>query len=272
MTHAEMEGLYELYALGLLESDAVSEVEAHFRDECAYCLEHVGEAFQITSGLATLVESAKPPERLRERVLSQVKTPKRRMASRFIMGGLIAACIALGAFSLWSTGELHTIRDQLSAVRSERDELRSAIRILTAADTRTVQEIREQLIEVRDERNRLRAVMQVLSRSDTRVVQFGRAENAPHGRVFVNGAGGLVFVGSDLPALASNRTFELWLIPKKGAPQPAGLFRPNTSGESVHVSPVRVNASATAAVAVSVEPQQGSSAPTTKPILVVPLA
>ncbi|MGI9070002.1 MAG: anti-sigma factor domain-containing protein, partial [Bryobacteraceae bacterium] len=92
------------------------------------------------------------------------------------------------------------------------------------------------------------------------------------GRVLVSPTGGLVFVGSQLPVLPGDRTFELWLIPAKGAPQPAGLFRPNPSGESVHISPVAVDASNTSAVAVSIEPRQGSTAPTTKPILVVPLA
>jgi anti-sigma-K factor RskA len=81
-----------------------------------------------------------------------------------------------------------------------------------------------------------------------------------------------VFVGSQLPSLGSDQTFELWLVPASGAaPRPAGLFRPDRSGNSVHVSSTAVDASTTKAVAVSIEPRAGSSAPTTKPIVVVPL-
>ncbi len=238
MTHAEMDGLYELFALGVLESEAANEINAHLHDECAYCLEHVREALKVTSGLAGLAEPVAPPAYLRDRVLGRLESRARPRNWMFAVGTLSAACLALLVFSLWSTGEMHRMREELGVVSGERDQLRSAIELLT--------------------------------RSDTRAVQFGRAED-PHGRVLVSRTGGVVFVGSQLPALTGDKTFELWLVPAKGAPQPAGLFRPNASGESVHISPVPVSAT-TAAVAVSIEPRQGSSAPTTKPIVVVPLA
>ncbi len=81
-----------------------------------------------------------------------------------------------------------------------------------------------------------------------------------------------MFVGTGLPALSANKTFELWVVPAKGAPKPAGVFRPNAIGEAVDISSALVNASGAAAVAVSVEPLAGSTAPTTKPFLIVPLA
>ncbi|MGI8959736.1 MAG: anti-sigma factor, partial [Bryobacteraceae bacterium] len=232
--------LYELYVLGVLESEQAIEIDVHLRDECTYCLEHVRGALQTTAAMSALAEPVKPPKALRDRVLSSVTPAKRSRNWTFALAGLSAACVALAALSLWSTTEMQRMRQQLSTVRIERDELRSAIEVLT--------------------------------RSDTRAVQFGRAENVPHGRVLVNRTGGLVFVASQLPALPGDKTFELWLIPAKGAPQAAGVFRPNPAGESVHISPVPVDASNTAAVAVTVEPHQGSTAPTTKPILVVPLA
>jgi anti-sigma-K factor RskA len=240
MKHAEMDGMYELYVLGVLESEASVEIDAHLRDQCAHCTEQVREALQTAAAMSALAEPVKPPNALRERVLSSVRPARRSRSWIPALAGLSAACVALIALSLWSSAEMRRTREELSAVTGERDELRSALEVLT--------------------------------RSDTRAVQFGRAENAPHGRVVVNRAGGLVFVGSQLPALPKDRTFELWLIPAKGGPQPAGLFRPNSSGDSVHISPVPVDTSRVNAVAVSIEPRQGSSAPTTKPIIVVPLA
>jgi anti-sigma-K factor RskA len=240
MTHAEMDELYESYVLGALEAGPALEIDAHLRDNCAYCSEHVRDALQATAALSALAEPVNPPKALRDRVLSSVTPVKRSRNWTFALVGLSAACVVLAVFSLWSTAEMQRMRQQLSTVRNERNELRSAIELLT--------------------------------RSDTRAVQFGRAENVPHGRVLVSRTGGLVFVASQLPVIPGDRTFELWLIPAKGAPQAAGLFRPNASGESVHISPVPVDASNTAAVAVSIEPRQGSNAPTTNPILVVPLA
>jgi anti-sigma-K factor RskA len=240
MTHAEMDELYESYVLGALETEPALEIEAHLRDNCVYCSERVRDALQTAAALSALAEPVKPPKALRDRVLGRVTPVKRSRNWTLALAGLSVASVALLLFSLWSSTEISRMHQQLSGLRVERDELRSAIQLLT--------------------------------RSDTRAVQFGQAENVPHGRVLVSRTGGLVFVGSQLPPLSGDKSFELWLIPAKGAPQAAGVFRPNPSGESVHISPVPVDALNTAAVAVSIEPRQGSSAPTTKPILVVPLA
>lgn len=242
MTHAEMEELYELYTLGVLETDQAAEIEQHLKDRCPYCLEHVYGALQGTAAFATLAEPVQPPRALRARVLASVRPPKRARAWTFALAGLSAACLVLLAFSLWSGYEMNSMRGELSALKSEGDQLRAAI--------------------------------EILSKPDTRAVEFGRADNVPHGRVLVNRRGGLVFVGSQLPALASDKTFELWLIPaaKGAAPQPAGLFRVNAAGDSVDVSSRRVDLSQIAAVAVTVEPRRGSDAPTTTPFLIVPIA
>ena len=96
--------------------------------------------------------------------------------------------------------------------------------------------------------------------------------NQPQGRVFVNRTGGLVFTASRLPQLANNRTYELWLVPPRGgAPRAAGLFQADANSDAVRVSSVQVDPANAAAVAVSVEPTGGSPAPTTTPIIVVPL-
>ena len=80
-----------------------------------------------------------------------------------------------------------------------------------------------------------------------------------------------MFVGGGLPALATNRTFQLWLIPNSGAPESQGVFGRTPSGDAVQVRPSAFDPSRYKAVAVSVEPQGGSPAPSTTPILIVPL-
>ena len=241
MTHAEMDELYDLYALGVLEAGPGSEIEKHLDEQCSYCMEHVRDAAQLLGALSGVTEPVTAPARLRKRVLAGIRPPKRSTNWMFAVAALSAACLALLVFSLWSKNQMGNMQHQFAALTRERNELRSAV--------------------------------EILSRPETRTVQFGLAQNAPHGRVLVNPAGGLVFIGSQLPALADNKTFELWLIPsaKGRAPQPAGLFRANPSGNFVNVSPLPLDTSQVAAVAVTVEPLSGSSAPTTKPFLVVPL-
>ena len=239
MTHAEMEELYELYALGLLEPELSTEIEQHIETHCTHCLSRLSAALEVTAAMAGMAEEVKPPARLRERVIASVARKKHSQKWLWAFSGLAAATAALLVFSIYTSSESNRVRDELARVRGERNELRAAL--------------------------------EVLSRSDTRTVQFGRAENVPHGRVLVNRGGGLVFVGSRLPQLAANRTYQLWVIPNTGNPESSGVFQPNPAGDSVTVSGRAVDPAQYKAVAVSVEPSGGSPQPTTTPILVIPL-
>lgn len=240
MTHSEMDELYELFVLRALEREQASEIDQHLRDGCAYCEAKVTEANALMAAFATTVDVVQPPAHLRERVLSSVRpspVPKRngRTAGLYALAGLCAAslvaCVWLGT---------------------------------------TTSQLKSRLNDVVQERNALEAALKSLSRSGTRTIQFGRA-NQPEGKVFVNPSGGLVFVAAHLPRLGSDRTFQLWLVPPAGAPRSAGLFRPDENGSSVTVSNVAVDPATTKAVAVSVEPNSGSSAPTTTPFIVAGL-
>lgn len=240
MTHAEMDGLYELYALGALEPELAAEIERHLDEHCSYCSEHLAGAAGLEASLASLSDPVTPPARLRRRVLAAIRpAPEPVRTWSLAPFAWAAACLALLAFAIATRLSMSNLQQRLTTVAEEREQLRAAV--------------------------------QILSRPDTRTIEFGTTENVPHGRVLVTRNGGVVFVGSELPHIAGDRTFELWLIPAAGAPQPAGLFRAGGSGEAVNVSPVHADAS-TKAVAVTIEPRQGSSAPTSKPFLVVPLA
>ncbi len=241
MTHAEMDELYELYVLGALESEEAAEIDQHVRSSCEYCLQHIQDAVSVTAALSGIAEPHTPPARLRRRAIAAVQPGEQRSRGWLLaVAALGAACAALLIIAIWTGSSLSKYRQQISSLEAERTQLQEAV--------------------------------QILSRSETRAVKFGLAENQPHGRVFVNPNSGVVFVGSQLPKLAGDRTFQLWLIPGKGAPESAGVFRPNSAGDVVSVRQQPVDTSRIQAIAVSVEPRGGSPAPTTKPILIVPLA
>ncbi len=89
------------------------------------------------------------------------------------------------------------------------------------------------------------------------------------GSVVVRG-GHVYFAFSKLPALPRGKVYQAWTI-AKGAktPAPSVTFTPNADGVAVVALPA--DAGKLAAVAVSVEPDGGSKAPTTKPTFVRPL-
>lgn len=243
MTHSEMDEAYELYLMGALDPEEAAEITEHINTNCDYCLDRIAAASNLLASLSALAEPVSPPPQLRERILSlATPAPIRKVRPGWPLAFALAAAasIALLVWGVSQQGALERITSQLSEVSRQRNELRSAIEILTQSDMRTV--------------------------------NFGQSQTVPHGRVFLSRNGGVVFLGSHLPEIDAGKTFELWLVPAKGNPQPAGLFKTNSEGVSVNVLAQSINPSEYAAVAVSVEPQGGSPQPSTKPILVVPLA
>ncbi len=100
---------------------------------------------------------------------------------------------------------------------------------------------------------------------------------APDAKRYAVAAGSVIvrgehvyFTFSKLPALPRGHVYQAWTI-AKGAktPAPSVTFTPNADGVAVVALPG--DAAKLAAVAVSVEPDGGSKAPTTKPTFVRPL-
>lgn len=92
----------------------------------------------------------------------------------------------------------------------------------------------------------------------------------PGGRAVVHPDGGVLLIFPKLAPAASGRSYELWVIPKGQAPVPSGLFQASGSGATTYLRPGPLARTASA-IAVSIEPASGSSAPTTKPIFVASL-
>lgn len=77
----------------------------------------------------------------------------------------------------------------------------------------------------------------------------------------------LMFMASNLPAVPEGKAYELWIIPQKGAPIPAGVFKPDEHGNAVmmdHTMPPAVEAKA---FAITVENEAGSDKPTSPIVL-----
>jgi|SRR6185312_11611027 len=116
---------------------------------------------------------------------------------------------------------------------------------------------------------KLERALSILNDPATRDVTFGETGKPSKGRVFVSPSKGVVFIAASLPHIDSGKTFELWVIPAKGNPVPAGLFQSQSDSTAVFVRPGPVENAA--AIAVTVEPDGGSAQPTTTPFIVTKL-
>jgi anti-sigma-K factor RskA len=231
MTCEELRDSYELYSLGLLDGEEKSEIEAHLGRECAVCQKHLKDALAINALLLSQAPEVVPPSRLRRRVLASVGL------ERSGWGWLAAAAAACAVIvALWFSLEKRTSDRELADAR------------------RTLQQSVA-------ERDRLEQAFTFLNQPETRQVNFGQGQPAPpRGNIFLNPRLGVLLIASNLPVLPPGRAYEMWVIPKGGMPVPAGLFQSGPQGTAMHILPGAVGPNVT--VAVTVEPESGSPAPT----------
>lgn len=246
MTHQEAAELLDLYLLGTLDPDDRREVEEHLATGCRECAEAMPAAAELNASILASVPLADPPPRLRGRILAMADPPRLRLRSQPHYLPWMAAAAAV-ALTIWVGSEARDKNEQLIAAREQ-------IRTLTG------------------EKEQINTALAFLSDPQTRPVNAKADLSKPRGTYFVNPRGGLLLIASNLPPLPAGKIYEMWLIPKGGAPKPAGLFRPDARGGAVHVQPGAVDAGNAAAVAVTLEPEGGSPAPTSTPFLVTPVA
>ncbi len=248
MTCEELREDYELYTLGSSEEPATGELREHLHRRCGNCLPGVRSAAILTSKLSAAVPIVEPPARLRKRVLALVNPEMLEHGSRAWSWGLGLAASALA---------LSTVFLMLSQARLSRELTRE----------RTVAEQRQTELASLDES------LALLTDPNSQQIVFGQGAPAPpRGKVFVNPSRGVVFLAANLPELQTGKTYEMWMIPKAGNPVPAGIFNARADGTALHLRPGALATIPWGAVAVSVEPAVGSPQPSTKPIIVAPIA
>jgi hypothetical protein len=127
------------------------------------------------------------------------------------------------------------------------------------------------VLQLSSERDRLTQALQFLSDPQTLPASFGKGPAAPpRGYVFLHPQLGVLLIASNLPPAGQGKTYEMWVIPKGGAPRPAGLFQ-SDGMRAVHILNGPIDLAMLGVVAVTVEPAAGSPAPTTQPIIAAPV-
>jgi anti-sigma-K factor RskA len=238
--------LLELYALGVLDPPERAGIEEHLGRKCDSCGSGLKAARELNIALLASLPLEEPSPLLRSRILNSIRPataaePGRRKAPI----GWMAIAAGLAAATIWLGLENQKRSSELTVARTEQRELQARS-----------QELGRALDFLRDPQTRPASA------------RPGGAE--PRGTYFVNPTSGVMLIASNLRPPAPGRAYEMWVIPKGGAPQPAGVFRPDASGSAVHLQPGPVDLANAAAFAITDEPESGSTAPTTTPFLVTP--
>jgi anti-sigma-K factor RskA len=231
--HRELQDLIPAHALDALEADDALLLEEHVVT-CETCRRDLDDLRETTALLAFATDAIEPPARLRAAILDAVAEP----VTATSRPARVRLAFLRGAFAGTLAG--------------------AAIALVIGIA------LHGKLSDVRGSRDAQSALVSSLLRPGSQVEQLtGNVQGA----VVRSGAGGkLVLV--DLPKPAAGRTYEAWLIGADKTPLPAGTF----GGGKAVVVPLVGDAGGSKTVAITVEPDGGSQAPTTKPFASAQLA
>ena len=236
-TEDSIHTLTAAYALDALTDDERAAFVAHLA-ECDSCATETAQLTATASRLALLTEEP-APDRLRASVLDAVaRTPQG------VPPGADAPPAVLDLDARRST--------RRRWVASVGGALAAAAAIATAVV----------LINNDD------PIEQILAASDARSIT-GQVAGGGEATLVVSAAeDGGVITFEGLPDPGEGRSYQMWLIDGIGAPVPEDTFAPAGSGS---VSVLLEDAPGVDAVALTIEPEGGSDAPTTDPIAVLAL-
>jgi anti-sigma-K factor RskA len=259
MSCEQLASVYEEYALGVLEGQERSELEAHLARACPQCRPGVERAKAVVAQLAHVAPEAQPPAALRARILDAVKSSAAGAPAAL---GKQVPSVPRTMFPAWAwaaaaalaliTG--YTIRQMGNQDRQLAD-LHKEMKVAMAQN----KVLQDQL-----EMNRM--VASVMLSPDSKPLKLmPKDKNMPMVRAYLHPHMGVAVVADQMPAMPPARTMQLWFVPKQGQPMSVAIFRPDTTGQIALVAPVHMPVAEIAALAVTEEPAGGSPQPTTTP-------
>lgn len=248
-THEQFADDLSLYAMNALQGDECVALEKHL-NECASCRRELEQLRGDTALLALTTGGARPPQRSKQRLMDAIaKEPRAQeeahvapwwSAMRWV---LAAALILMGALLSRQNNQLN---EQIAALRKQ-----SAIQ-------------QAELVRAKE-------VVATLTAPDAQVVAVVKANTPPQPQgkaIYVRDRASLIFIANNMPVPPPQKAYELWLIPKTGAPIPAGVFKPDAHGSATVINPPLPAGTEAKAFAITMEPEEGSTTPT-MPILMM---
>jgi hypothetical protein len=237
VTHEELQGEYELYAMWVAEDPARGEIREHLERRCEVCMAEMKRAKQVAAMIGSTVQQQTPSPKLRKRILAAAGYEQRSYGLAPWFGALAALCFVA---AIYFGGRERSYMVEMENLRSQ---------------------MRQQTIEL----TRLTEIMTIVNGANTREVVFGAG---PKGKVFVNPSSGVVLMATNLPPAPAGKAYEMWVIPKGKNPTPAGMFQSQPDGSAEHVQTGPIDIATLGAVAVTLEDAGGAAQPTSTPLIV----
>jgi cell division protein FtsB len=256
MAHEAFESIAALDAIGAATPEEEAELRTHLSgcDECRRARDEYAEAATL---MAESIDPVTPPQDLRERVTNAVAADDDidvdvdviDAERRFRWTPWLATAATM-FLALWGWREL--------AIRAAREHVRSK-------DAEIVQ-LQEENAKLRAQKQKLSAEMEALASKGTRTIALAGQQVSPSAsaRVFLEPQNhrAVVFF-YDLPANASDKSYQLWIIRSdEPNPQSAGVFDVTNTGRATLALEHLPVDTQIKALAVTLEPRGGGAQPT----------
>jgi len=258
--HDDLRAQIGPYVLGALTSSEKLQLESHI----ATCLECAGEVRALRStadALAWSADPVEPPAAIRQHVMASIAaaTPSAQMQNARRAGTKSAWMPWLAAAaSLVLAAGLGFYSEQLrERVRVLERQLGEAILQVRAAEQQTAQ---ARLIASNAARE-----LGVLAAPDVAHVDLKGQAAAPQAsaRALWSRSRGLLLAASNLPAPPPGRTYQLWVLSGRLAPISDGwIFKTDSTGSVTALFNTPISLPMPTAMAVTIEPDGGTPAPT----------
>ena len=252
------------YALGNLKETQLSTMTAHI-SLCNTCRDQLGQIMLDLAAYASVQPMSEVPAGARERFMSRLssdsagtsKLVKREKSRVYLMGK---------SFQHWLETPM--------PLRILSGALAAALLFFAYDDFGHIHQIRQLLPEMKRfeaEVTNLRELRSFLQGTHTQQVTLHAKpaiSKEPEGHAIYSATSGkLVFTASNMPLPPQGKAYELWVLPVKGAPVPAGMFTPDLQGNAAVIFPeIPANVQA-GGFGVTVEDEAGAPAPTSPIVL-----
>lgn len=258
--HQEYQELLAPHALAALDAGESLTLESHLAS-CAECRAEFDEWRDATALLAYAATPSAPRHQLRASILSAIRQStstsdrvvpiaSRRATNRWAGLLKIAAVVAFVALLL---GLLVFVRRDLISRRE------------IARLSREVNSRQRELTRDREALAREREMIALLGSANAKKMELAgtpAAQNARAMFVFDQQTGHAMLRTEGLPSTPSDKAYEVWFIPKGGAPMPGKVFTVDPAGYAMMSDEMPPAARGQVVIAITLEPKRGSAAPT----------
>lgn len=221
------------YVMGALDADEAAVLEAHL-ETCVSCRTELAGYRTLSQSLLMAVPPKRPSAALRKNLQSRLpgaqKTSRPRIGWPFGQLATGMAILALLALNLISFVQLQQIRGQQAALLNQVQDAQVALGMLSSSDVQT---------------------LPINAGSISGTLLLNKNQNQA------------VLVLEDLPMLATNQVYQMWLVKPDGGRVSAGLFLPERGQSYITrvISSQQILSNFTG-IGVTVEPAGGSDQPT----------